>query len=250
MWKPNVSLLVLVLALSSPMVSAAADDSNTTRKYQSFSYAVYEPGISFMSDGALEIWFKTEKANAMIIYEDTGGQGEFIDVFLVHGKARMRLAFADCSFKERVINGSFNDRKWHKVKISQDGGNTTFAVDNLSASPVRCFTQLQPMVALYTGYLSLDVRDTTVKGTQWAFPSAYWESMQFGFQGCLSEIKYRVAGKVTTSPRLRATKSTRPECTNPCAKFTCRHGGKCVDRILKPWCDCEGTGYDGKRCGR
>ncbi|KXJ13207.1 Neurexin-2 [Exaiptasia diaphana] len=164
------------------MIHATADDSNITRKYKSKdSYSVYDP-MSFIKDGSLEIWFKTENENAMILYEDTGGQGDFIDVFLVNGKARMRLAFPGCNqFKERTINGSFNDRKWHKVKITQNGGNTTFAVDNLSAVPVRCLSQIESMVSLYTGCLSWDVRDITIQDNQWAFPTAFYESMLYGY---------------------------------------------------------------------
>lgn len=173
-------IFLLVLTISSIMIKAT-DDSNITRKYTSKdSYAVYDP-MSFIKNGALEIWFKTENENAMILYEDTGGQGDFIDVFLVKGKARMRMEFPGCNeFKERTINGSFNDLKFHKVKITQSGGNTTFAVDNLSATPIRCLSQVESMVALYTGYLSLDVRDITVQDNEWAFPSSLSESMQYG----------------------------------------------------------------------
>lgn len=172
---------VLFLAFASVLTSIfqlvnAGDASNITRKYAPQSYAVYKPAMNFMTDGALEIWFKTEQKDAMIFYQDTGGQGEFIDVFLVEGKARMRISIGECSITYRFINGSFNDRKWHKVKIVHSSGNTTFCVDNLRSSPARCLTQLQAMVALYTGELSIEVRNILIQENEWGLPSVYYDS--------------------------------------------------------------------------
>jgi hypothetical protein len=113
--------------------------------------------------------------NAMVIYEDVGDQGEFLDVFLDEGRIKMRMAIGDCSYEERVINGSFSDLKWHKLVIRKAKGNTTLSVDDITVKPAQCSSQFQPMKALYTGCLSLDIRDQY----EWAFPTDYWQSMAF-----------------------------------------------------------------------
>ncbi|XP_031570059.1 neurexin-1-like [Actinia tenebrosa] len=248
---PNTFFIfVLVLTFAKQTISFVDDCfncPNSTLKYNKpLSYSVYDPGWSLINNGALEVWFRTGMKNAMVVYEDDGGKGEFFDVFLVGGKIRMRMQVGYCNIEKRVINGSFNDLKWHKLVIRKEKKNTTLSVDSIAAEPIQCSSQLDSMTALYTGHLSIFVRESS---NSWTFPSSLWQSINNVFQGCIKDIQY-VEDGVITRPHLRATVGTERGCSNPCQSLKCRHGGRCVDRILTAWCNCEGTGYQGKRCAR
>lgn len=170
-------IFVFVLTLTKQTSRFVEGSSNSTIKHKQFSYSIYQPGWSLINDGALEIWFRTGMENAMLVYEDDGGeQGEFFDVFLVGGRIRMRMTVGDCNHEERTVNCSFNDLKWHKLVIRKERKNTTLSVDSVAAEPFQCSSQVALMTALYTGYLSRSIVGNPSE--RWVYPSSQWESMQ------------------------------------------------------------------------
>ncbi|EDO47423.1 predicted protein [Nematostella vectensis] len=224
----------------------ASKSKNSSRTFFKYGYAVYKPGWSLDYDGYLQMYFKTEKQDAMLLYQDDSHEaGQFMDIFLVNGKLRLRMAIGSCSYAERTVNGSFSDLKWHKLVIRRELEETVVSVDNITTEPIKCSAQLSKMVAMYAGYLTLSQR----REGSWVFPTAFWQSMQHGFVGCTRGMKYGYLGK-ESRPKIKSTNGTRIGCGNACAVLKCRNGGKCVNRIIVAECDCRGTGYEGKHCAR
>ncbi|EDO47425.1 predicted protein [Nematostella vectensis] len=155
----------------------ASKSKNSSRTFFKYGYAVYKPGWSLDYDGYLQMYFKTEKQDAMLLYQDDSHEaGQFMDIFLVNGKLRLRMAIGSCSYAERTVNGSFSDLKWHKLVIRRELEETVVSVDNITTEPIKCSAQLSKMVAMYAGYLTLSQR----REGSWVFPTAFWQSMQHG----------------------------------------------------------------------
>lgn len=166
-------IFIFVLTLTKQTARFVDGSSNSTLKYNELSYSIYEPGWSLINDGVLEVWFKTGVKNAMLVYEDND-DAEFLDVFLVGDRLRMRMTVGECYIAERSINGNFSDFNWHKLVIRKESKNVTLSVDNIAAEPFHCTSQVDPMTALYTGHVSFIANPTK----HWVFPASTWQSLQ------------------------------------------------------------------------
>ena len=74
------------------------------------------------------------------------------------------------------------------------------------------------------------------------------------FEGCMKTPKYSVGVKKFRRARLLKTERTLPGCRNACKDERiagkCYNGGKCVNKVVRRECDCEGTGYYGSNCSQ
>ena len=79
-------------------------------------------------NGSLELEFRTNVSNGLLLYTDDGGHGEFFLLELLDGS--MQLTF-NLGGREQKINvgGGLNDNEWHRVEISRSNDVTKLTVD-------------------------------------------------------------------------------------------------------------------------
>ena len=79
-------------------------------------------------------------------------------------------------------------------------------------------------------------------------------SIDSWFQGCIALLRYSSEAKPFENVKLLGSKGVWENCSGEaCSRFEqnkCKHGGICVDLVVKTECDCKGTGYYGRFCER
>ena len=102
------------------------------------SYAIFENWTP-SPHGALQLYFKTVKKDAFLMYIDDMGQREFIDLFLVNGSVRLRLTVGRCVMATTFVYGQFHDARWHRVFVSRKQDQTILIVDeNRRSKAINC----------------------------------------------------------------------------------------------------------------
>ncbi|EDO25389.1 predicted protein, partial [Nematostella vectensis] len=122
-------------------------------------YAIFDRWDA-TTNGTLLFEFKTQKENGFLIYEDDPSGMDFIDIFLVDGKVRMRLHVGQCVLKEAFVHGNFSDNKWHRVQVFRNFQNTILKVDHHSSKAISCKAKDSSFTvtsALYVGGFPLDI---------------------------------------------------------------------------------------------
>lgn len=128
----DVALLFLVSLLASSVIQAAGAESAGLEFFGKLSsYAEYEPW-NWRPNATLQFFFNTKsKKTAMIFYQDDDGKNQFMDLFLINGKARFRVKVGQGmkEIEKRFIRYDFADSKWHKVKIEMSEEELKFSID-------------------------------------------------------------------------------------------------------------------------
>ena len=79
-------------------------------------------------------------------------------------------------------------------------------------------------------------------------------SINSWYQGCIALLRYSSEAKPLENVKLLGSKGVLENCSGEaCSSFEqnkCKHGGVCVDLVVKTECDCKGTGYYGRFCER
>lgn len=131
--------LIVVTSLAPSVIQAAGIESAGLEFFGRVeSYAEYEPW-NWRVNATLQFFFKTKsKKPAMIFYQDDNGKSQFIDLFLINGKARFRAKVQGMNeIEKRVIPHDFADLKWHKVKIELSEEELKFSIDTIyNAMPI------------------------------------------------------------------------------------------------------------------
>lgn len=74
------------------------------------------------------------------------------------------------------------------------------------------------------------------------------------FQGCIALLRYSSEDKPFENVKLLGSKGVWENCSGEACSSSeqnkCKHGGLCVDLVVKTECDCKGTGYYGRFCER
>jgi len=109
---------------------------------KTLAHAIYSPWNG-STNGTLLFEFKTTSGNAFLMYEDEPGGMDFFDIFLIDGRARMRLQIGQCKRPdpdhfEEYIEGNFSDNKWHRVRVVREFKITYFKVDHISSRIMKC----------------------------------------------------------------------------------------------------------------
>lgn len=125
------------------------------------SQAVYEPW-KWRANGTLQLFFKTasKKSKMMMFYQDEKTHGQYMDLFLLKGKARFRVKMGQemQTFEERVIEQDFADSKWHEVKIELSEKEIRFSINDTkgilySAEPIPFTEYNNPSNIVFDDYL-------------------------------------------------------------------------------------------------
>ncbi|KAJ8898276.1 hypothetical protein PR048_003636 [Dryococelus australis] len=84
-------------------------------------------------NGTLELEFKTEQPNGLLLYTDDGGTYDFFELKLVEGALRLRYNLGGGA-QMLTVGRDLNDGHWHKVQVQRRGERTTLSVDGASQS--------------------------------------------------------------------------------------------------------------------
>uniref|UniRef100_A0A182VX34 Laminin G domain-containing protein n=1 Tax=Anopheles minimus TaxID=112268 RepID=A0A182VX34_9DIPT len=70
-------------------------------------------------NGSLELEFKTEQPNGLVLYTDDGGTFDFFELKLVEGALRLRYNLGGGA-QIITVGRDLHDGHWHKVQVSAD----------------------------------------------------------------------------------------------------------------------------------
>ncbi|KAL4710225.1 hypothetical protein ACJJTC_005398, partial [Scirpophaga incertulas] len=109
-----------------------------------FSFA-FNKGLAFVLDkqnpysqfrkwnvglnGTLELEFKTDQPNGLLLYTDDGGTYDFLELKLVNGALRLRYNLGGGA-QIITVGSNLNDGHWHKVQVARRDEHTSLTVDN------------------------------------------------------------------------------------------------------------------------
>lgn len=131
------------------------NSTDNTWKYSNFAYSAYT-SVQFTDNSTLVFRFKTTKKHGMLFYMDDGGVKEFMDGFLLNGQLRVRITMGSCQGKQRFINGSFADLKWHKLTLQRISESVIVKMDSSASIYLLCrglrrndFTKHGPLYVSY-----------------------------------------------------------------------------------------------------
>ncbi|XP_055617047.1 neurexin-1 isoform X4 [Toxorhynchites rutilus septentrionalis] len=84
-------------------------------------------------NGTLELEFKTEQPNGLVLYTDDGGTYDFFELKLVEGALRLRYNLGGGA-QIITVGRDLHDGHWHKVQVLRNDEHTTLTVDGVSQS--------------------------------------------------------------------------------------------------------------------
>lgn len=87
------------------------------------------PSMSFnksLTTGIFEFKFKTFVETALVLYQDSQGHSDFIELYLREG----RIHFTFYERNSYVSQKVYNDFEWHFVRIERNRSGTSLALDN------------------------------------------------------------------------------------------------------------------------
>lgn len=84
-------------------------------------------------NGSLELEFKTEQPNGLLLYTDDGGTYDFFEIKLVEGALRLRYNLGGGA-QILTVGRDLNDGHWHKVQVERHVETTTLTVDGVTQS--------------------------------------------------------------------------------------------------------------------
>jgi leucine-rich repeat transmembrane neuronal protein 1/2 len=84
-------------------------------------------------NGTLELEFKTEQPNGLLLYTDDGGTYDFFEIKLVEGALRLRYNLGGGA-QILTVGRDLNDGHWHKVQVERHVETTSLTVDGVTQS--------------------------------------------------------------------------------------------------------------------
>lgn len=120
-------MLALVLVLLGGASAFVLEGSQT-------SYAQFRKWNAGLN-GTLELEFKTEQPNGLLLYTDDGGTYDFFEIKLVEGALRLRYNLGGGA-QILTVGRDLNDGHWHKVAVRRHGERTSLTVDGVMQSRV------------------------------------------------------------------------------------------------------------------
>lgn len=112
-------LVLLCSALLSPCHAFQLDGSQN-------SFAQFRKWYTGLN-GSLELEFKTEQPNGLVLYTDDGGTYDFFELKLVEGALRLRYNLGGGAHII-TVGRELHDGHWHKVQVSGWVGHLVYSV--------------------------------------------------------------------------------------------------------------------------
>ncbi|XP_075923816.1 neurexin-1-like isoform X6 [Petromyzon marinus] len=235
--------------------------------------------------GELSFQMRTNQSRGMVLYQDDGGGGGrdrgacgFLATSLSDGRLRLRAGLS-CSVEALVLSGSrVDDGRWHRVQVRRDGRRVELSVDgeNQVARAVSLDrAQLGHSFGHGHGHghgqghgqghglvASTGRRrppsDLFVGGVPADVPAHAAADREFPFSGTLLDLRYSAdeghwpgggGGGFFSVPELVGSQGVGTEAERVCTERNpCENGGLCSVLDGEAFCDCAGTGFEGRYC--
>ncbi|XP_062702509.1 neurexin 1 isoform X5 [Aedes albopictus] len=222
-------------------------------------------------NGTLELEFKTEQPNGLVLYTDDGGTYDFFELKLVEGALRLRYNLGGGA-QIITVGRDLHDGHWHKVQVLRNDEHTTLTVDGVSQSRTSrgkefLFGKFATNSDVFVGGMPNWYNS---KLALLALPSVIFEPR---FRGSVRNLVYSDQPGVsprrqemrqprdikcgdspcdlTAIPREKVTRGTRSNVTDACERHDpCQHGGICISTDSGPICECRNGEYEGPYCER
>lgn len=149
------------------------------------SYAQFRKWNAGLNE-TLELEFKTDEPNGLILYTDDGGKYDFFEMKLVEGALRLRYNLGGGA-QILTVGRDLHDGHWHKVVVTRRGERTTLIVDagiqtRTSRGKEFVFGKLSSNSDVFIGGLP-----GNAKLTQFSLPSVAFEER---FVGAVRNLVY------------------------------------------------------------
>ncbi|XP_064550365.1 neurexin 1 isoform X2 [Drosophila montana] len=221
-------------------------------------------------NGTLELEFKTEQPNGLVLYTDDGGTYDFFELKLVEGALRLRYNLGGGA-QIITVGRELHDGHWHKVQVLRNDDQTSLIVDGVSQQRSTKGKEFQfgKFASNSDVYVGGMPNWYSSKLALLALPSVIFEPR---FRGAIRNLVYAdQPGGVTRRqemkqprdikcgdapcdhgempPRERGMRGVRGNTTDACERNDpCQHGGICISTDSGPICECRNLEYDGQYC--
>lgn len=120
-----VTALLVSLAASFVTLSAGFQLDGSQNSF--YTFRKWYTGLN----GTLELEFKTEQPNGLVLYTDDGGTYDFFELKLVEGALRLRYNLGGGA-QIITVGRELHDGHWHKVQVLRNDEQTSLIVDGVS----------------------------------------------------------------------------------------------------------------------
>lgn len=185
--------------------------------------------------------FLTSKPNAMLLYLDDGGPGDYTQLSLSQSKMILLFKFGTGPHSLVSVGDSLSDSNWHSVSLGISDHLLNLTVDNNMATALagKHFSRtLIPVSSTFLGGIPTKMPLGRLSRSAVFFDSGYVGKIR----------RYAVNGIYQSSLTMYGVTEDQhgdvcyPE-INPC-----KNNGNCYLRNGAPACLCIGTGFYGKTC--
>ncbi|XP_017131362.1 neurexin-1 isoform X2 [Drosophila elegans] len=259
-----VSALLVSLAASFVTLSAGFQLDGSQNSF--YTFRKWYTGLN----GTLELEFKTEQPNGLVLYTDDGGTYDFFELKLVEGALRLRYNLGGGA-QIITVGRELHDGHWHKVQVLRNDEQTSLIVDGVSQQRSTKGKEFQfgKFASNSDVYVGGMPNWYSSKLALLALPSVIFEPR---FRGAIrnlvyadqpggstrrQEIKQQRDIKCGDVPcdhgelpaRERPLRGVRGNTTDACERNDpCQHGGICISTDSGPICECRNLEYDGQYC--
>ncbi|KAH8276780.1 hypothetical protein KR026_000655 [Drosophila bipectinata] len=221
-------------------------------------------------NGTLELEFKTEQPNGLVLYTDDGGTYDFFELKLVEGALRLRYNLGGGA-QIITVGRELHDGHWHKVQVLRNDEQTSLIVDGVSQQRSAKGKEFQfgKFASNSDVYVGGMPNWYSTKLALLALPSVIFEPR---FRGAIRNLVYADQPGGSTrrqeikqprdikcgdvpcdhgemQARERPLRGVRGNTTDACERNDpCQHGGICISTDSGPICECRNLEYDGQYC--
>jgi neurexin len=178
---------VVLLWLCCGWVSGLLASSPFTLEGSQSSYAQFRKWNAGLN-GTLELEFRTDQPNGLLLYTDDGGTFDFFELKLVEGALRLRYNLGGGA--QIITSGrNLSDSRWHKAEIRRSVEQTSLTVDHVTVTRTSrgrefVFGNVSTNSLVYVGGLPTWYG---TKLTQLALPSVMFEPR---YRGAVRNLIY------------------------------------------------------------
>ncbi|XP_064626550.1 axotactin-like isoform X2 [Lineus longissimus] len=215
------------------------------------SFIKYVPNWTETGTQAVRVRFRTVRANVMLMSHSLiamNGPLPYYAMYVMLRNGELEVLHKYNDYEEVLQLGKgLNYDKWHDVTVTKDplSGNLNVELDKERKSTILRSYQ----VAGARVFLGSQAATSQVLFGDLETPSSFVTVESF--VGCIENIKF--SSSVSDLLRYvdyRSRQGVRDGCINLCDNNPCQSGGVCVNEYTDRFCDCLGTGREGKYCNK
>lgn len=126
---PTTKMVMLLIFVAASGVSATAE---FTLEGSQNSYAQLRKWNAGLN-GSLQLEFRSQQPNGLLIYTDDGGKFDFFELKIVEGAMRLRFNLG-AGAQILTVGRNLSDGHWHTAVIKRSGEQTSLTVDRVTVS--------------------------------------------------------------------------------------------------------------------